>query len=453
MSREQALSLHTTIDWTSFGRVGMLQRTDVDTIGSAESTPLEYTLKEPTLARNYVQSLLKVVGNVSDVSAQQYALTRLEDVLMAEECDSLENRIALFAGDDGAFDPHPILRSLQTTGEAYAAKTAASVLATLLTARAEAPVEAFVSWLCEQLSASRSKHSEIKAAVPALTILLRAERARAVFTAHGGIGYVTKLLKQRDESSVSNNAQMQYELTFCLWTMSFGQVEGRTEQFLTNAVVEVLVEQIGAARREKVVRVSLATLHNLCQGEIKSSTEGVAARMIKCGLPKTLRALRERPWTDPDITDDVEALNKILVANYRDLSSFEKYQAEVDSGDLDWGIVHSEAFWKENARLAENGDFALVKRLVTLLACDDPKVVAIACYDLGEFVRFYPNGKAVIKHLGAKDQIVALIEHPSHDVQRYALQCVSKMLVTNWEFVNTTSNSGTKAAQAAPDKK
>ena len=51
-------------------------------------------------------------------------------------------------------------------------------------------------------------------------------------------------------------------------------------------------------------------------------------------------------------------------------------------------------------------------------------------------VRFYPNGKAVIKHLGAKDQIMALIDHEDPEIQRHALQCVSKILVTNWEFVN-----------------
>mmetsp|Transcript_15832 Transcript_15832/g.49589 ORF Transcript_15832/g.49589 Transcript_15832/m.49589 type:complete len:457 (+) Transcript_15832:45-1415(+) len=438
MSREQALGLYSSIDWRSYGRAGLLSSVDVDTIAAAESTPLDYTLKEANLARSYVVSLVKVVGSVREASAQQYALTRLEDVLTAEECGSLEERLSLFAGDDGAFDPSPFMRSLHATGEAYAAKTAASVLATLLSARPEASVEQFVSWLCEQLSSSRSQHSDVRAAVPALTILLRTDRARSAFAQHGGVGYVTKLLRQRDLSSA--NAQMQYELTFCLWTLSFA-IE--SDQFLANASIEALVDQIAAAPREKVVRVSLAALRNLCAGDVASSTEGVAARMIKCGLPKTLRTLRERPWTDPDLVDDIEALNKILVSNYRELSSFEKYQAEVDGGELDWGLVHSETFWKENAKLAEDRDFALIKRLVTLLKAEDPKVIAVACYDLGEFVRFYPNGKAVLKHIGAKDQVVALIEHPDLDVQKHALQCVSKMLVTNWEFVT----------KSAPDKK
>mmetsp|Transcript_32452 Transcript_32452/g.114213 ORF Transcript_32452/g.114213 Transcript_32452/m.114213 type:complete len:159 (-) Transcript_32452:228-704(-) len=157
--------------------------------------------------------------------------------------------------------------------------------------------------------------------------------------------------------------------------------------------------------------------------------------MLKCGLQKTLSTFKGRPWADPDVADDVEKLAKVLAVNYRELSTFERYADEVESKDLQWGLVHSEKFWRENARAADRDDFKLVKKLVQLLASEDSRVVAIACYDIGEFVRFYPNGKAVVKHLGAKDRIMGLIDHADADVQRHALQCVSKILVTNWEFV------------------
>lgn len=39
-------------------------------------------------------------------------------------------------------------------------------------------------------------------------------------------------------------------------------------------------------------------------------------------------------------------------------------------------------------------------QLIELLKSEDKQVVAIACYDLGEFVRFYPSGKTIAKHLG-----------------------------------------------------
>ena len=63
------------------------------------------------------------------------------------------------------------------------------------------------------------------------------------------------------------------------------------------------------------------------------------------------------------------------------------------------------------------------------------QVVAVACYDLGEFVRFYPNGKSLVKNLGGKDMVMKLIEHDNLEVQREALQCMSKIMVNQWEFV------------------
>ena len=240
------------------------------------------------------------------------------------------------------------------------------------------------------------------------------------------------------------STRRRYELTFCLWTLSFAN--DALADFVRNATIEALCEHVAAAPREKVVRVAIATLRNLAEATSDGDDDAdaaaaasptAAARMIKCGLAKTLKTLRERPWADPDIAADVDALHKILLANYRELSTLERYVAEIRSGDLTWGLVHSEKFWRENARAAEADDFAVIKLLVDLLANDkDPQVVSIACYDVGEFVRFYPNGKAVIKHLGAKDRIMALIDHDDPEIQRHALQCVSKILVTNWEFVS-----------------
>lgn len=62
----------------------------------------------------------------------------------------------------------------------------------------------------------------------------------------------------------------------------------------------------------------------------------------------------------------------------------------------------------------------------------DDDVVAIACYDLGEFVRFYPNGRLVAKGLGAREVVLRATEHPNPDVQTQALLCISKILVQNW---------------------
>jgi V-ATPase subunit H len=70
--------------------------------------------------------------------------------------------------------------------------------------------------------------------------------------------------------------------------------------------------------------------------------------------------------------------------------------------------------------------------LVRLAGGDDEDVAAVACYDLGEFARHYPNGRAISKRLLARNVVMALIEHDHPELQKQALSCISKMLVSNW---------------------
>ena len=143
-------------------------------------------------------------------------------------------------------------------------------------------------------------------------------------------------------------------------------------------------------------------------------------------------------WFSQDYAaTDVNLLHKLLLINYKEMSRWEVYKNEVESGHLQWGSTHTEAFFKENARMMEgsSGDFRLVKVLIALLSSKDEDVAAIACYDIGEFVRHYPNGRAIAKRLGAKELVMPLIEHENVELQRHALQCVSKIMVQNWEHV------------------
>ncbi len=63
-------------------------------------------------------------------------------------------------------------------------------------------------------------------------------------------------------------------------------------------------------------------------------------------------------------------------------------------------------------------------------------VVCIALYDIGEFARFYPNGKAIVNTKGGKDKAMGMISDTDQNIQRYALQCLSKLMVSHWESVN-----------------
>jgi V-type H+-transporting ATPase subunit H len=139
------------------------------------------------------------------------------------------------------------------------------------------------------------------------------------------------------------------------------------------------------------------------------------------------------------VLSDIAVLHKILCANYQELTKWEVYLAELESGALKEGILHTEQFFKANARKMEgkNGDFSHVKRLIQLIQRrEDDETVAMALFDMGEFVRHYPNGKSIANRLGAKQVVMPLLrEHESDQIQRQALVCISKMLVNNWQAV------------------
>jgi V-type H+-transporting ATPase subunit H len=255
------------------------------------------------------------------------------------------------------------------------------------------------------------------------------------------------------KAAVTGGATVQqlYELCFCLWTLTY-ELDGSAEirsHFSRDGAVAALVDLVAAAPREKVVRVALSALRNLatCSSDSGGSSvgkrkdiggTGFLTEMIGCGLYKSIDLLKERQWTDPDIVEDLKVLHGLLHENYKDMTSWDVYVAEVESGHLEWGPIHTEKFFRENAKMMEgpDGDFRLVRTLILLTGCQNEDIAAVACFDVGEFVRHYPNGRSIAKRLGAKNMIMRLIEHENVDLQRQALQCVSKILVQNWAAIN-----------------
>lgn len=60
---------------------------------------------------------------------------------------------------------------------------------------------------------------------------------------------------------------------------------------------------------------------------------------------------------------DLKLLSSLLHATAHDMTRWDVYVAEVNSGHLQWGMLHTEKFFKENAKRMEgpNTDFAIVK--------------------------------------------------------------------------------------------
>lgn len=101
-----------------------------------------------------------------------------------------------------------------------------------------------------------------------------------------------------------------------------------------------------------------------------------------------------RHWVDKDIIDLLDKICDYLDQNYKIFSSIDRWKKEVNRRSLKWGPVHSDKFWQENyIYFHEKENLDLMKILIELLDHDDDKVKSIACYDLGEFARYFPMGR------------------------------------------------------------
>jgi len=499
------------IEWDQLGSLRLTAQ-ETALLRMAETNPIEYTLADSRDASMYARVLLKLLaeasaagagfGRVSTISepcseeaavdafdedplgvVSHYAITKLHKIITTLMVGSgVTVGTVFYVGKDGVLVDQwkALLRILNKggRGDAFAQSGAALCLALILVtacpsmqtaasddkvktrstsyASAVEPLEALTAWIVSQLKSAAG--SNIGIAIPAMTALMAATETRHLFSASGGIKYLSRQLRSKKvatsggDSTKSGNTTVQqlYELTFCLWCMTYelnGSPNIRADFAKEGAAIAALSDMISSAPREKVVRVALSALVNLakCNADESPGPAGMTkvdggvflTEMLAYKLLKSIKYLEDRQWTDPDIVEDIKTLHKLLADNYKEMSRWEVYKNEVESGHLQWGSTHTEAFFKENARMMEGKDanFKLVKVLIALLSSKDEEIAAIACYDIGEFVRFYPNGRAIAKRLGAKELVMPLIEHENVELQRHALQCVSKMMVQNWEYV------------------
>lgn len=432
------------------------------------------------------KSLLRVIskGNKGDYYAQRCAALCLSQILLAA-CPS-QRVIKKVAGK--------ISTKVAAKSTEVATTPSISAISSRVPSYASAiePLEALTAWIISQLKSSNSQ--TVGTTIPTIMTLMSSTEGRQIFAASGGIKYLSRqLLRHREgkrqkgsngpsvssgttdrisnssSSSSSTPVQQVYELTFCLWCLTYeldNFADVRSDFAKDGVPVMALVELVSSAPREKVVRVALAALKNLAtcssspasEEDVKFGEKNEAKKqhhhyrhhhrsridskvflneMIACGLIKAIDLLRERQFSDPEMINDIDSLHHLLQQNFKDMTRWEVYQNEVETGQLQWGSTHTEAFFKENAKMMEgsNGDFHLVKVLISLVSSKDEDISAIACFDLGEFCRHYPNGRAIGKRLGAKELVMTLIEHDNPELQRHALLCVSKMMVHNWEYV------------------
>ena len=150
------------------------------------------------------------------------------------------------------------------------------------------------------------------------------------------------------------------------------------------------------------------------------------------GLVKVVASLKLGAWKDEELLESLDYLEEKLSEVRSSFTTFDRYKREVLSGSLSWTQVHTDpSFWKENISKFEERDWQIVRVLLKLLEMNkETKTLSVACHDIGKFIESHENGRFIIQRLMGKEIIMKLMAHPDLEVQKQALLCVQKLMLS-----------------------
>ncbi|KAG0166701.1 H(+)-transporting V1 sector ATPase subunit H [Apophysomyces sp. BC1034] len=413
--------------WEGYERANLLTPEQVELIKAIDKKSPE-KLQEIVAERGetYASLILHLLQSLTRLETVQYVCVLADDILSGH--DDYARFFHAGALQNTNYPFGPFLKALHQDDEF--ASLQASKIMTILACSAPAPESVDLSelsdWIAKQLASSQ-RAEIIDLVVQELESLLRVRQYRLSL-------WRTKNIVQDlvDRLEKSTTPQMQYQIIFCLWllTFEFEIAPKINEQY---DIIPLLIDIAKAAVKEKVIRVAIATLRNLVE---KAPSENLAAMLVAKLLPFT-ENLSTRKWSDEDIVEDIDYLKEKLQENFQSLTTFEQYASELETGKLEWTPPHtSEMFWKENASKLDGNDYRLLKSLARILSgSTNPLVLSVAANDVGQYVKYSSKaGKRALQDIGIKQRIMELMTHEDQDVRYQALSAVQKYMHQAWEF-------------------
>merc|ERR1712217_787001 len=131
------------------------------------------------------------------------------------------------------------------------------------------------------------------------------------------------------------------------------------------------------------------------------TVKAISEEIAEGGLLDAVQQLEYEKWRDAELYDEIRDATQLISTKVQEISNFERYEKELQTGKLQWGFIHSNKFWSENVHKFEANDFRAIKQLAELLNNfqTDKTTLAVCCHDIGEFVTLHPLGKRKIMGL------------------------------------------------------
>eukprot|EP00928_Gymnodinium_smaydae_P053938 TRINITY_DN3780_c0_g3_i2.p1 TRINITY_DN3780_c0_g3~~TRINITY_DN3780_c0_g3_i2.p1 ORF type:complete len:449 (+),score=117.12 TRINITY_DN3780_c0_g3_i2:62-1348(+) len=241
---------------------------------------------------------------------------------------------------------------------------------------------------------------------------------------------VSELVMSVDVTSAQS--QNLYKSVFATWLLTFDKT--LMASLVPLNFVARLRDIFTECRVEKVLRISLTVVHSLL------ANHDLSEQIVEFNLLDAVQALEFEKWRDADLYDDIREVSQQISNRVAEVSNFERYERELQSGKMTWSSVHTSKFWSENIMNFEKNNFRALKALAALLMHPhtDQTTLAVACRDVGEFCTRHPLGKKKLAELAIKDRImelITLLSEEKRELRREALLCCQKIMLNNWQAV------------------
>ncbi|CAO3596777.1 unnamed protein product [Absidia cylindrospora] len=377
---EESIQLikETTLPWQEYQQSGLLTADEVAMIQHVENaSPEEIDLVMNEHGVHYAGLYLDLMVNLARVDAVKRVLVLIQDML---KCQGNPN-----------YPFTPFHKALSINDE-FIGVQAGKILALLIcsTDQRDVDIEGLFRWMTFQLQSTKPYVVDLN--VQILNCLFHIPAYRLIFwrTLHAMDSLISVLRRG------SSDPQKTYQVLFALWLLSFqstiaAHVNGKYD------VIPTLMEIAKSAVKEKVIRITMAIFKNLIERAPKNNL----AAMLVADLLSFVQHLSTRKWSDQELIEDIAYIQQELQENFQSLTTFEVYASEVETGKLEWSPPHqSETFWKQNADKLNDHDHQLLKQLARLLNVTlQSSVLAIACHDLGQYVKYVSkDGKRYLQN-------------------------------------------------------
>lgn len=443
------------INWQSYVQGHMISEDDFEFITKFDGADNEDRARILLgMGSRGIDKLMYIISRMAKEQTVAYLLTRLDDVI-----EDVMPVIMQYSSDQNLM-PWTCFITLLNRQDMFIAHMSSRLVSKVV--QLSSPIymkgqdlQFYFAWLRSQLATEN--HDYLQSAVACLQRLLRIPYYRNEFFEFDGVDCLLPLL------STQYGYQLQYQIAFCLWLMSYSQpISLQMRQY--KKLIPTLSDVLKMAQKEKVLRMIIATFVNL----LNNSSENAAIHreytliMIQCKVLRSLELIiqthcnkepergkktsrnipaKKQDEIDEDLAQDCELLEQILTEAEQKLSSVDEYISELISGRLEWSPVHkSQRFWRENAHKFNDNKYELLNKLGAILesTASEALELQVACHDLGEYARHYARGKTVLDSLGIKPHIMKLMAHKDQMVKYQALVAVQKIMIQNWEYVSNT---------------